>query len=1333
MTGQEQPETLSPPPGWLARYFHPLQLRVDGETTGLSRRPLFFAFALMAAGLAVTLVPERLDGAVLGDISSPGGGSYVPSLCFLIGDLCLATGVWAAVAAARNRVLERGAIAGLGIISAALTGHCVRLVWQVVLLRKFYLPPGAFTGAARWAAVGWGAVLTIVLTAGFAGPLLVAAANLVPRVLADLLPPIRWLARRRWWLLLPFAALAATLIITQWVLPTSLATDMGYSFPTFSGATGIVPLRALGTASWTSLQILFALPLLLGMWEGIEAARTCQRLVRKPKGGQTVLLTHVRRIDYRFAAAASLIGVTYFAVAKGSGLSALAGAGLLLMTALSFGGDLGRAARLSKGFERRVRRWQLPEEWRDLGRVSLLLAVLLFPALLVLAGDVLYGVKNGLWFPFDLSKFYFYWQYYDLIGIPSITASGIFGHVDTVIWEACLGLSAIIFFGMLIQRFSKDVRDGFKPIWFLLRVALFAVALAPVMRMADHSYATFVLAGCAVLATVVTARREVRPEAVWSAIIVGGALALWSLALWRTDWLPAAAMLCLTILQRFVYNAGDLNERSDYRPNRVAYFQAIALLSVGMLALGHGAATGFFQSDELSTVSDRVSMSVVAAIWLVMLVARQTRRTAGAKGAAADGKGGTGDEAQEELPDSWAWLLEPHRALVRFIGRDDELATLLAWCDDERAELVRLVTGPGGTGKTRLAAELAGRLSGRGWQVIWLPRDHDKAAVDAWQAAEPGRLLLVVDEAETRSGLGPVLGALAGSQNPVVRILLLARYTGAWLDQLTSAAPSLRSQVQLARRARLALPVAVTTAIPDHTILAKATGSFARKFGLREPRVQTRYKTTAARQLIADLHAAALVATLIDAGLAETGTGTVEADIRTPGLTQLLAHERQFWLGKAKERGLFDGADQARARLLRQVIAVGCLFGAATAAQACDLAKRLPGFVPSGEITGWLDEVLAANHHSPGPGTFLPLARLAEWHTLGELSASSEFTRACTTGLTGREALAVVTFLARAVPDFTDASPILAEILPGLTGRITDLGSPAGTLTAVLNILPYPRPALAPAAATLIRQLLDLLDASAEPAARAHWLMNLALRLAETDDVAGAVAAEQEAVLIRNGLADADPDRYLPDLAASLSSVSARLGKLGDHRNALLAGEEAVAIYRGLAGVSPGRYGLFLALSMNGLALRDEEAGRAEEMLKAFEDAVSVYRDLAAINPSQYRPGLAGALGNISFRYKEQGDFSKAVPVAEEAVACYRKLATVKPAEYRPKLATALDNLGVYLSHADRPADAMPATQEAIDIFKQLAKASPSRYHDDLFRARKNLRIRQKRLKTSLP
>jgi hypothetical protein len=487
----------------------PRKLSVEGEHEELGRRPVLFAFALMAVGLIVTLVPEHVDSAALGDLTDGSNYSYVPTLCFLVGDLCLAAGVWSAVRAARGRVLERTAVAGLGVVSASLTGHCVRLVWQIVLLRRFYRPALMFTSTARLAAVGWGGLLALILTTGFLAPLLVSAANLLPRVLADALRPTRWLARRRWWLLLPFGALAAAVILTQWVLPQQLAVAMGYRYPTLSGSSAIVSLRVLGTAAWTSLQILFALPLLLFMWEGIEAARACQRLVRKPTGGQTALLAGVQRIDYRLAGPVAVMGVTGFAIAKGSGLSALAGVGLLLITALSLSGGLGRVARLAKGFERRVSGLQLPEEWRELGRVSLLLAVLVFPVLIVLGGDVGQGIKNGLWFPSDLSGFYFYWQYYDIIGIPSVTASGIFGHVDTVVWATALGLSVITFFGMLLQGFRKDVRDGFKVIWFLLRVGLFALALAPVLRMADHSYATFVLAGCAVLVVMVTSRREV--------------------------------------------------------------------------------------------------------------------------------------------------------------------------------------------------------------------------------------------------------------------------------------------------------------------------------------------------------------------------------------------------------------------------------------------------------------------------------------------------------------------------------------------------------------------------------------------------------------------------------------------------------------------------------------------------------------------------------------------------------------------------------------------------------------------------------------------------------
>ena len=181
---------------------------------------------------------------------------------------------------------------------------------------------------------------------------------------------------------------------------------------------------------------------------------------------------------------------------------------------------------------------------------------------------------------------------------------------------------------------------------------------------------------------------------------------------------PAAAFVGLTILQRFVYNAGELNKPDKYRRNRIAYFQAVSLAAIGMLALGHGAATRFFEWEDLSSVSDRISLSVVAVIWLVILIAGQKDKDAatapaeaGKPGAHTGGKAAADDAGQDDAAEewqsvTWAWLLDPRRALVRFLGGDDELADLLAWCEDESAVPLRLVTVPAEPGR-------------RGWRSSW--------------------------------------------------------------------------------------------------------------------------------------------------------------------------------------------------------------------------------------------------------------------------------------------------------------------------------------------------------------------------------------------------------------------------------------------------------------------------------------------------------------------------------------------------------------------------------------------------------------------------------------
>ncbi len=64
--------------------------------------------------------------------------------------------------------------------------------------------------------------------------------------------------------------------------------------------------------------------------------------------------------------------------------------------------------------------------------------------------------------------------------------------------------------------------------------------------------------------------------------------------------------------------------------------------------------------------------------------------------------------------------LAPHLplTLTRFFGRAEEIARLADLLQDTHTRLVTL-TGPGGTGKTRLAIEMAGRLAGPLAGAVW--------------------------------------------------------------------------------------------------------------------------------------------------------------------------------------------------------------------------------------------------------------------------------------------------------------------------------------------------------------------------------------------------------------------------------------------------------------------------------------------------------------------------------------------------------------------------------------------------------------------------------------
>lgn len=134
-------------------------------------------------------------------------------------------------------------------------------------------------------------------------------------------------------------------------------------------------------------------------------------------------------------------------------------------------------------------------------------------------------------------------------------------------------------------------------------------------------------------------------------------------------------------------------------------------------------------------------------------------------------------------------LLRAEFGVVPFHFRIDAMENLEAWCLADPLLGIRLYTGPGGMGKTRLALEVCRRLRARGWQAGFVP--HHRSAAETWATLEEigGARLLVIDYSETRRPLIVALlkQILQSNGSAPVRILLLARAALDWWDQLRAA------------------------------------------------------------------------------------------------------------------------------------------------------------------------------------------------------------------------------------------------------------------------------------------------------------------------------------------------------------------------------------------------------------------------------------------------------------------------------------------------------------------------------------------------------------------
>jgi glycosyltransferase involved in cell wall biosynthesis len=680
--------------------------------------------------------------------------------------------------------------------------------------------------------------------------------------------------------------------------------------------------------------------------------------------------------------------------------------------------------------------------------------------------------------------------------------------------------------------------------------------------------------------------------------------------------------------------------------------------------------------------------------------------------------------------------------------RAPELTKLIAWAENATGIDIQLVTGAGGSGKTRLGYELGRQLQkNNGWHSLWLGRELSVTWAKEWEQLcqtiqKP--VLLVIDYAEARQAhvlglLQHLLDAATGVPVQKVRILLLAR-GAAWWQTLHHSAHCVETVAGwLMGRvdgAQWELPPWRDDAATRHQSYKTAMSAYATVQGLPETRYLPRLSDPVfSRPLY--LHLAALAA-LVGQRPA-TATRILEVQLH---------HEWLYWLRShgGKNSDYDDWADTMAWLALRQ--------GASSAAltrvlgdwgiDAPGLVKGLRKFYPmqdgiAGLQPDLLAECLLRQRLAQARGAAILALALADdddqeavdkvLDVIGRLSAHPERAEEFDVLPVWRQVL--VQGLAKVWPVFGTTLVTVAHTAEAGLGALLChawaqlAAQQQQELAGQLRFPSYSSNLLQ--LKPMVRRIV--LQEAATPAERAGALSNLAVCLAEQGDPAAraeVLECARESVKLCRELARTQPAAYLPKVALSLNNLANHLSEQGDaaaRTEALECARESLSIRRELAQTQPAEYLPHVALSLNNLANHLSEQGDAAARTEALEcacESVNIYRELDLTHPAAYLPDVAMSLNNLANRLSTLGDAAaraEALECARESLSIQRELAQTQPAAYLPDVAMSLNNLANHLAaQGDEAAraDALECAREAVTIYFRLHRQLPAAFETKL-------------------
>jgi hypothetical protein len=670
-------------------------------------------------------------------------------------------------------------------------------------------------------------------------------------------------------------------------------------------------------------------------------------------------------------------------------------------------------------------------------------------------------------------------------------------------------------------------------------------------------------------------------------------------------------------------------------------------------------------------------------------------------------------------------LLEARFRTIPFEGRKQTQDMLEAWATTGLLNRSHLIIGDGGTGKTRLALEMALQYHAQGWVAGFIRRDHTGIHdVVTWEKLlrRDQPTLLIADYAETLSrnlpntplaplrALRDAMKNTSGSRTQPVRLLLLSRDGGTWFETLCNESDF----VQAEEKSPLPTPstlqgIDLTTQQHERGLeFARARNRFAEQVGVTPLSLDIPDLTNPDFVRILFVHMLALIAChepimdhpngekVLDKMLAresekfwEPLLGSKASPVRLAGVQRVLT---LITLGKrcqntseleeltTLENALSDLSDPERTELAEGL------------QRTYPDSRRQP---PQPMAPDLLAEHLIYKSFFQTTGISEPKADWvfkAAFHPAVDIEVEAipglgegvphliRLTQRNITGLNLLERLLGANRLLYA--------QVLFNQIPTITTAMRKLAAQCGeTVVTTMQVLAGERSELKPELARVLH--------------------NQSNRQSAVGDRAGALKTINEAMQHYRELVSKNRDAFLPDLALSLNNQSIFQHAVGDRAVALETIKEAVQIRRELVPKNHDAFLPNLAQSLNNQSNFQRAVGDQTGALETISEAVQFYRELVAKNRDAFLPDLAGGLNNQSNCRSEVGDRTGALETISEAVQIRRELVSKNHDAFLPELAQSLHNQSLHQSAVGNQTGALKSASESVTFYRELDSRTP--------------------------